>query len=134
MSAITEIEGVGPAMAEKLQAAGIKSVESLLSAGATAKDRAAIVEQTGISASHISKWVNHADLFRLKGVGGQYAELLEAAGVDSVPELAQRNAANLAAKMAEINAAKSLTKVVPTETMVAGWVAEAKTLARAVHH
>ncbi|MCU0634451.1 MAG: DUF4332 domain-containing protein [Gemmatimonadaceae bacterium] len=134
MSAITEIEGVGPAMAEKLQAAGIKTVEKLLSVGATAKDRATLVEQTGISASQISRWVNHADLFRLTGVGGQFAELLEAAGVDSVPELAQRKAANLAAKMAEINAAKQLTKVVPTEAMVTGWVEQARTLARAVHH
>jgi predicted flap endonuclease-1-like 5' DNA nuclease len=134
MSSITEIEGIGPAMAEKLQAAGIKTVEALLAAGATAKERAAIVEQTGISAAQISRWVNHADLFRLKGVGSQFAELLEAAGVDSVPELAQRKAANLAAKMAEINAEKNLTRVVPTEAMVEAWVAQAKTLDRVVHH
>jgi predicted flap endonuclease-1-like 5' DNA nuclease len=134
MSAITEIEGVGPAMAEKLQAAGIKTVEALLSAGATAKERAALVESTGISLAQLTRWVNHADLFRLKGVGSQFAELLEAAGVDSVPELAQRNAANLRAKMAEVNAEKKLTRAVPTEAMVEAWVAQAKTLDRVVSH
>jgi predicted flap endonuclease-1-like 5' DNA nuclease len=134
MTAIGDIEGVGPAMELKFREIGITSAEALLTAGGTAQQREALAASTGISASKISRWVNHADLFRLRGVGGQYSELLEAAGVDSVPELAQRNAANLAAKMAEVNAEKKLTRVTPTEAMVAGWVAEAKTLPRMVHH
>jgi predicted flap endonuclease-1-like 5' DNA nuclease len=134
MTAIGDIEGVGPAMEMKFREIGITSTEALLTAGGTAQQREALAASTGISASKISRWVNHADLFRLRGVGGQYSELLEAAGVDSVPELAQRNAANLAAKMAEVNAEKKLTLVTPTEAMVAGWVAEAKTLPRMVHH
>lgn len=134
MTAIGDIEGVGPAMELKFREIGITSAEGLLTAGGTAQQREALAASTGISASKISRWVNHADLFRLRGVGGQYSELLEAAGVDSVPELAQRNAANLAAKMAEVNAEKKLTRVTPTEAMVAGWVAEAKTLPRMVHH
>lgn len=134
MSAITDIEGVGPAMAEKLAAAGVKTVEALLTAGGTAKGRESLVAATGISASQISRWVNHADLFRLNGVAGQYAELLEAAGVDSVPELAQRNAANLAEKMVAVKEEKHLTKTVPTEAMITKWINEAKTLPRAVSH
>ena len=80
------------------------------------------------------RFVNHADLCRVKGVGGEYAEILEAAGVDSVPELAQRNAANLAAKMEEVNAEKKLVRSVPSEKMVEGWVEQAKSLPRVVTH
>lgn len=78
--------------------------------------------------------MNHADLMRIKGVGSEYADLLEAAGVDTVPELGQRNAANLAAKLAEINDAKNLVRRVPTAAEVEDWVAEAKTLPRAVEY
>jgi predicted flap endonuclease-1-like 5' DNA nuclease len=134
MSTVTDIEGVGPAMADKLAVAGIRSVANLLEVGGTAKGRETLAATTGISASQISRWVNHADLFRINGVGGQFAELLEAAGVDSVPELAQRNAANLAAAMAKTNAEKQLTRAVPTEGMIAKWIEEAKSLPRAVHH
>jgi predicted flap endonuclease-1-like 5' DNA nuclease len=80
------------------------------------------------------EWTNHADLYRLKGVGSEYADLLEAAGVDSCPELAHRNATNLAAKLAEVNAAKSLSRRVPTETMVTDWIAQAKDLPKVVTH
>jgi predicted flap endonuclease-1-like 5' DNA nuclease len=88
---VEDIEGVGPAYAEKLEAAEVKTVEALLSAGATPAGRSTVAEKAGISEHLILKWVNHADLFRIKGVAGEYAELLEASGVDTVKELAQRN-------------------------------------------
>ena len=134
MTDITTIEGIGPAIAEKLEAAGIKTCEKLLEMGATAKGRSDIVEKSGVSAKLILKFVNHADLCRIKGVGGEYSELLEAAGVDTVPELAQRNADNLAAKMAEVNEAKKLVRSVPSAKMVTGWVEQAKSLPRVITH
>ena len=133
MASIDEIEGVGPAYAEKLTAASVKTVEALLESGATVAGRKGLAEQTGISDHLILTWVNHADLFRIKGVAGEYAELLEAAGVDTVPELAERNAANLHAKLTEINESKHLVRRVGSEADVEKWIAEAKTLERAVH-
>lgn len=94
----------------------------------------AIAEKTGISEKLVLKWVNHADLFRINGVAGQYAELLEASGVDTVVELGQRNASNLAAKMADVNAEKNLTNRVPSEAEVDRWTEEAKTLPRHVSY
>jgi predicted flap endonuclease-1-like 5' DNA nuclease len=134
MSAIIDIEGVGEGYAAKLKDADVSTVEKLLEAGATAKGRAALAEKTGISEKLILKWVNHADLFRIKGVAGQFAELLEAAGVDTVPELAQRNAENLHQKLAEVNAAKNLTNSLPNAAAVQKWIDEAKTLPRVVTH
>jgi predicted flap endonuclease-1-like 5' DNA nuclease len=134
MTSIEDIEGVGPAQATKLRAMGISTVEALLEKGGTSKGRDEIAETTAISGKSVLKWVNHADLFRIKGVAAEFAELLEAAGVDSVPELAQRSPANLAAKLAEVNEAKKLTRRVPTENQVTTWVAEAKTLERKVSH
>ena len=93
-----------------------------------------MAQATGISDKLILKWVNHADLFRIKGVAGEYAELLEAAGVDTTPELAQRNAENLHSKMVETNAAKHLVRQVPAQSQVAGWIAEAKQLPRKVSY
>ena len=103
---VEEIEGIGPALGEKLRAAGINTVDKLLENAATKKQRQSLAEETGISEKQILKFTNMADLFRLNGVGQEYAELLEVAGVDTVPELAQRNAANLTAKMEEVNEAK----------------------------
>ncbi len=134
MTKLTEIEGIGPAYEEKLQGAGVNSCEELLEKGATAAGRKAIVEASGMDASRILKFVNHADLCRIKGVGGEYSELLEAAGVDTVPELAQRNADNLAAKMAEVNEAKKLVRVLPSAKQVTDWVAQAKELPRVITH
>jgi predicted flap endonuclease-1-like 5' DNA nuclease len=134
MTAITDIEGIGPAHAEKLQAAGVATVEALLGAGASAAGRNDLAGKTGISDSLILEWVNHADLFRIKGVGSELADLLEAAGVDSVPELAQRNVASLAAKIAELNYAKALVRRCPSEAEVADWIEHAKTLGRIVTH
>jgi predicted flap endonuclease-1-like 5' DNA nuclease len=134
MSAIISIEGIGEVYAEKLKAAGIATTEALLEQGGTRDGRARIAETTGISGTLILRWVNHADLFRINGVEAQYAELLEAAGVDSVPELAQRVPENLALRLAEVNDQRKLVRKVPSQTQVADWVAEAKTMPRMVHH
>jgi predicted flap endonuclease-1-like 5' DNA nuclease len=134
MAKISEIEGVGEVLAAKLAEAGATSVEKLLELGATSKGRDELAEKSGVSGKLILKFVNHADLFRLDGVGPQMSELLEAAGVDSVPELAQRNAENLAAKLASINEEKNLVNRVPGVTEVTKWIEEAKTLPRVVTH
>ena len=134
MTDLTDIEGIGPAYEEKLVGAGVNSCAQLLEQGATKAGRNKIVADSGISDTLILKFVNHADLCRIKGVGGEYSELLEAAGVDSVPELAQRNADNLAAKMAEVNEEKSLVRALPSASKVADWVAQAKELPRVVTH
>jgi len=134
MTKLTTIEGIGPAFEEKLQSAGITSCEVLLEKGSTSKGRDEIAAASGVDGGRILKFVNHADLMRVKGVGGEYAELLEAAGVDSVPELAQRNADNLAAKMEEINTAKSLVRALPSAVSVQEWVAQAKSMEKVVTH
>ncbi|MBR1882110.1 MAG: DUF4332 domain-containing protein [Muribaculaceae bacterium] len=125
---IIEIEGVGDVYAEKLQAAGIITVENLLDRCAAPAGRKALAEETGISEKLILKWTNHADLFRINGVGPQFAELLEAAGVDTVKELRHRVPANLAAKLIEVNEQKHLVRRVPVETEVAKMVEQAKEL------
>ena len=134
MANVAEIEGVGTAYAQKLQASGVRTVESLLDQGATPRGRRSIAEKSGIAEPMILKWVNHVDLFRIKGVAGEYAELLEAAGVDTVPELAQRNATNLHAKMVELNEKKHLVRRLPTEPELHRWIDEAKTLPRNVSY
>ena len=134
MANIQDIEGIGPAFGEKLEAAGIKTVEALLEQGASAAGRKAIEDKTGIDGGKILTWVNHADLFRIKGVAGQFSELLEASGVDTVPELAQRNAANLTAKMGEVNTEKNLANRAPSESEVEKWIEEAKSLPKIVTH
>jgi predicted flap endonuclease-1-like 5' DNA nuclease len=134
MAKIIDLEGVGPVYAEKLIAVGIKTVEALLKAGATPKGRQELAEKTGISAAMILEWVNFADLYRIKGVGEEYSELLEAAGVDTVKELAQRNADNLYAKIVEVNQEKELVRQLPTSKQVAGWVEQAKALPRAIEY
>ncbi len=126
---LVEIEGIGPAYMEKLKAQGLKTTDDLLLAGASRKGRDELAEATGISGMLILRWVNQTDLFRIKGVGGEYAELLEAAGVDTVPELAQRRADNLTRQMADVNAQKKLVRRVPTEAQVARWIAAAQGLA-----
>ncbi len=125
---IIDIQGIGPVYAEKLIAAGIETVDQLLAEAAAPKGRKALEEKTGIRHDLILTWVNHADLFRVKGVGPQFAELLEAAGVDTVKELRGRNAANLAAKMAEINEEKHLCKRTPVEKEIQKYIDAAKAL------
>jgi predicted flap endonuclease-1-like 5' DNA nuclease len=134
MTALAEIEGIGAVYQEKLQVAGVGSVEALLEQGATRDGRQKLAAASGVSDTLVLEWVNHADLFRVKGVGSEYADLLEEAGVDSVPELAQRNPANLAAALNEANESKRLVRSVPSESQVQAWVAEAKTLPPVVLH
>lgn len=125
---IIDIEGIGKAYAPKLIKAGIVTVDGLLKKCAAPKGRAALAEQTGISEKLILTWANHADLFRIKGVGPQFAELLEAAGVDTVKEFRHRVADNLVKKMQETNAAKRLVRRVPSVKQVEKMIAQAKEL------
>ncbi len=125
---IEEIEGIGKAYADKLRQIGIDTTEQLLAQGAIPKGREEIAEATGISPKLVLKWVNHADLFRIKGVAGQFAELLEASGVDTVKELRHRVAANLHARLVEVNDLKGLCNRVPSESEVEKMVAQAKEL------
>jgi predicted flap endonuclease-1-like 5' DNA nuclease len=131
---IQDIEGIGPVIGGKFEAAGVKDTDSLLDKGSTRAGRKALAEATGLGEARILKFVNMADLYRVKGIGSEYSELLEAAGVDTVPELAQRNAANLAAAMAKVNEERKLTRRVPAESEVARWVEQAKSLPRAIQY
>jgi predicted flap endonuclease-1-like 5' DNA nuclease len=131
---IEEIEGIGPVLGEKLRTADITTTDKLLLGTKTKKQRKELAEATGIAEKKILKFANMADLFRISGVGQEYAELLEVAGVDTVPELAMRNAENLTAKMEEVNEAKNLTRRTPSLKEVEKWVAEAKSLPRALEY
>jgi predicted flap endonuclease-1-like 5' DNA nuclease len=134
MSKVAGIEGIDEAHGEKLHGMGITTVEALLEKGASPAGRKAVEEATGMSHAQVLRLVNQADLFRIKGIGKEYADLLEASGVDSVPELAQRRADNLHAKMAEINAGQNLVKRLPPEAEVEEWIAQAKSLPKMVTH
>jgi predicted flap endonuclease-1-like 5' DNA nuclease len=131
---LEEIEGIGPTYAAKLAEHGLSTTEHLLEHGGTAAGRTSLADRSGVSGKLILEWVNHADLCRVDGVAGEYADLLEAAGVDTVVELGQRNAANLATALERTNEEKKLVRRVPTEAEVMRWVEEAKGLPRAVHH
>ena len=131
---IEAIEGIGSFYAVRLKAAGIATVEALLEQGGGAKGRGAIAGATGINEQLILTWVNHADLIRLNGVGPQFAELLEAAGVDTVKELRNRKAANLATRLIVINEAKNISGTTPSERQVTAWIEEAKALEPKVSH
>lgn len=134
MTKIIDLEGVGPVYAEKLIAAGIRSVEALLKAGSTSKGRVELAEKAGVTKDQVLEWTNFADLYRIKGVAEEYSQLLEAAGVDTVPELAQRNPENLYKKMVEVNTAKKLVRQTPGLKQVESWVAQAKELPRAIQY
>ncbi len=131
---IEQIEGIGPANAKKLAKAGVKTVNAILKKGATPQGRKEIAQASGISEEKVLDYVNMADLFRIKGVSTQYSELLKAAGVDTVKELAQRNAQNLHQTMVETNAAKKLVRLVPAKSMVTRWVSQAKKLPRVINY
>jgi predicted flap endonuclease-1-like 5' DNA nuclease len=132
MAKLTTIEGVGAVYAEKLQAAGVQTTEALLESGKTPKGRKDLAAKTGIGDALILKWINRVDLFRIKGIGEEYADLLEAAGVDTVPDLARRNAESLFAKLGEVNAEKKLVRKMPTLAQVSEWIAQAGALPRVV--
>jgi predicted flap endonuclease-1-like 5' DNA nuclease len=134
MTDITAIEGIGDAYATKLRGMGISSTELLLQRGNSPKSREEIAHATGINDALILRWVNHADLFRIKGVASEYSELLEAAGVDTVAELARRNPGNLHQAITDSNTAKKLVRQTPSVQQVSAWVEEAKVLPRMVSY
>jgi predicted flap endonuclease-1-like 5' DNA nuclease len=134
MTKIIDIEGIGPAYAKKLAGAGVKTTGKLLKIAADAAGRKGLAEQADVSTQQVLAWVNRADLMRIGGVGTHYSDLLEAAGVDTVVELAQRNAENLFEKLLELNRAKNLVRKVPSLAEVRDWVAEAATLPRVISH
>jgi len=134
MAKLTVIEGIADALAAKLKNAGVESTSALLKKGGTRKGRQALAAAAGIDEGRILKFVNHADLMRIKGVGSEYSELLEAAGVDSVVELKARKPENLHAALVDANARKKLVRQLPSAKQVAGWVAQARVLPRAVSH
>jgi predicted flap endonuclease-1-like 5' DNA nuclease len=134
MASIINIEGIGEKYSVELKKIGIVTTEALLKAGAAPKGRQEIAEKTGISEKLILEWVNLSDLFRIKGVGEEYSDLLEEAGVDTVRELAQRNPKNLYQKLQETNERKKLVRQLPIQADVEDWVAQAKKLPRAVSY
>lgn len=134
MTKLSEIEGIGEAYSKKLQEGGITSIEQLLEVGSEKKGRQEIADKCDISEKLVLNWVNRADLARVKGISTQYADLLECAGVDTVPELAQRNPENLRAAMEKVNEEKSLVRQVPSQSQVEDWVKQAKELPRAINY
>jgi|GEM_PF-432976 len=131
---VETIEGIGSTYSAKLRAKGINSVDDLLTIGAVESDRKGLAEQIGVSDKKLLTWVNHADLMQVNGIDHQYAELLELSGVDTVPELAQRNATNLLEKMTETNALKGVVRVLPALADVESWITAAKELPRVIHY
>lgn len=129
---IEVIEGIGAAEATALSRAGVTHVRHLLARGATPRGRDELARETGLSAARLLEWVNHIDLMRIRGVGAEYSDLLEAAGVESPVELAQRSPARLATLLAETNAHHPLVRRVPSEKVLAGWISEARTLPRLI--
>lgn len=134
MANITEIKGMDDKSAKKFADTGISTVAAFLTACADKKDRKALADKTSIDEKNILNWANRADLSRIKGVSTLYGDLLECAGVDTVPELAQRNAENLQAKMTEVNEDKNLVQKLPTAAQVQDWVSQAKDLPRAINY
>ena len=134
MPSIIDVEGIGPAYKKKLKAVGIHTTETLLDVGGTPKGRKELSEKTGNGDALILEWVNLSDLFRIKGVGSEYSDLLEEAGVDTIVELSKRVGKNLFEKMVEVNEKKKLVRKMPTETQVSDWVAQAKKLPRKVSY
>lgn len=134
MARLGTIEGIGDVFAAKLAAVGIKSVAGLLAGGATPRGRREIALRSGLREEDILRWVNHADLMRIRGVGAEYSELLEAAGVDTVAELARRNGANLHGAMRAANTVKKRVRQLPIEKQVTDWIEQAKSLPRAIEY
>ena len=131
---ITEIQEITRDSARKLEKVGITTTEHLLAKGSDAKARGKLALETGVGEKYLTRWVAQGDLMRIKGVGSEYSELLEAAGVDTIRKLGTRVPGNLHAKLTEVNTAKNLVRRTPTENEVSAWVAEAKTLPAMVSH
>jgi len=128
MAKIADIEGIGPKFAKKLQAVGVRSTGRLLQIGADKRGRKDLAEETGISEKLVLEWVNLADLMRVKGIGEEYSDLLEEAGVDTVKELRNRSPENLFAALVEVNEKKALVRRLPSSKQVKLWVTQAKKL------
>jgi predicted flap endonuclease-1-like 5' DNA nuclease len=133
---IADIEGIGPVWAKKLSDAGVKTTDALLKNGGTRKARQALADATGLAATQILEWVNRADLYRIKGIGSEYSDLLEKAGVDTVVELANRNAANLSKAIKDLigKTGSRIVRRIPSDREIASWVTQAKKLPRAVEY
>ncbi len=131
---IEAIEGIGNVYAKKLKELGIKTVEDLLKAGAKKSDRKKLAKSIGVSEKKVLEWVNRADLFRIPGVGEEYSDLLEQAGVDTVVELAKRNPDNLYEELVKVNEKKKLVRRLPTRKQVAAWVQAAKKMKRVIEY
>jgi predicted flap endonuclease-1-like 5' DNA nuclease len=134
MAKLEIVEGIGPVYAEKLRAAGVRSTGALLRAGATPEGRKELEEKAGIGHEYILDWVNRVDVMRVRGVGEEYSDLLEKAGVDTVVELAQRNPDHLYQRIIAVNEEKDLVRRPPTRDMVARWIGQAKMMERAVFY
>ena len=134
MPALVNIEGIGERYAEKLAQAKIGTTQTLLKRAATRQGRAAIAKESGITTKKLLDFVNRADLFRIRGIGEEYSDLLEASGVDTVPELAQRNAEHLVEAMARVNKRRNLVRRIPVEKLVRGWIEQAKSLERVIEY
>jgi len=134
MAKITAIEGIGDVFGAKLVDVGVKKTEDLLASAADPRGREELAAAIGVDSSTILHWANRADLFRIKGVGEEYSDLLEAAGVDTVPELAQRNPDNLYKKVLEVNAEKKLVRRPPSLNQIRDWVAQAKKMPRVLNY
>lgn len=132
MAKLAAIEGIGDVYAAQLEAAGVSSIEALLTRGGTPKGRRELAEKADIPQTLILDWVNRSDLFRIKGIGEEYSDLLEIAGVDTVPELAQRNPENLRTALADANRKRKVVRKLPSQRDVSSWVAQAKELPRVV--
>jgi predicted flap endonuclease-1-like 5' DNA nuclease len=134
MAKLEVIEGIGPHYAAKLRAAGVRTTDALLGVGATPRGRQDLAQKTGIGDEYIMDWVNRADLMRIKGIGEEYSDLLEKAGVDTVIELARRNAYNLHPRLLQVNDVKRLVRRPPTMRMVADWISQARRLPRVISY
>jgi predicted flap endonuclease-1-like 5' DNA nuclease len=134
MTSLLKIEGIGPVYAAKLKGVEVATIEALLRSACTVQGRKSLAEKSGIREELLLEWANRADLFRIRGIGEEYSDLLEAAGVDTVPELSQRNPDNLYEKMAEVNREKKLVRQLPTKEMVHAWVEQAKVLPRVINY
>ena len=134
MAALVKIEGIGEAFADKLANAKIGSTQMLLKRGATRQGRKEIAKQAGVEGRKILAWVNRADLFRIRGVGEEYSDLLEAAGVDTVVELSGRKAEHLVEKLHAVNDRRRLVRRPPGLSMVKDWIRQAKKLPRVVEY
>jgi len=134
MANLIDIEGIGETYAQQLKNAGLVTTADLLQRCCTPAGRQEIADTIGITGRRVLEWVNRADLFRIKGIGSEYSDLLEAAGVDTVPELAQRNADNLYLRLQEVNTDKQIVRHLPGANQVSAWIEQARALPRIVEY